>query len=235
MRFVKVEDVMTRRVVTAGPEEPLKFAARLMHRCNVSAISVVDEEGRLQGIVSEADLLRVGGESREGHLEWILRSGSFVEAERAAEGLTVGDAMTREVVTVGPETSAREAVRTLLGAGVKRLPMVDREGVLVGIVSRHDLLMPMIRNDEEIRGEIEEAIRWVGVAGDVSIEVEDGTVTLRGRVPRRSEREMLVALVGRIDGVLELRNLLRYQEDDGEGDPKAAISAPEGIAVPPEC
>jgi CBS-domain-containing membrane protein len=235
MRTVKVEDVMTRRVVTAGAEEPLKLAARLMHRSNVSALPVVGEDGRLRGIVSEADLLRVGGESRESHLEWILRSGSFVEAERVAEGLTVGDAMTRDAVTVHPEISTREAARILLEAGVKRLPVVDRDGVVVGIVSRHDLLMPMIRNDEEIRREIDEAVRWVGVAREVSVDVEDGTVTLRGEVSRRSERDMLAALVGRIDGVLELRDLLRFREDDGDRGREAMVPAPEAMPVPPEC
>ena len=234
MRSLTVEDVMTRDVVTARPQEPLKLLARLMHRTNVSAIPVIDGEGRLLGIVSEADLLRVEEEPRTSHLEWVVRAGAFMEADRVAERLTAGDAMTAEVVTVGPETSIRETIRTLVRAGVKRLPVVDREGTLVGIVSRHDLLMPVIRNDEEIRGEVAEAIRWIGVDPDlVSVEVRDGSVTLRGRAGRRSEVEMVGALVGRIDGVLGLRNLLRYARQDVEGAP--APPRPEEALVPPEC
>lgn len=235
MPSLKVEDVMTRRVVTAGPDEPLKFLARLMHRSNVSAIPVVDAMGRLQGIVSEADLLRVETEARQSHLEWILRSGSFVEAERAAEQLTVGEVMTSEVVTVRPEAPVREAARILMQAGVKRLPVVDERGMLAGIVSRHDLLMPMIRNDEEIRHEVEDTVRWMGLAADVSIKVEDGTVVLRGRVSGRSDHDALAALVRRIDGVLEVRNLLRYEHDDTGRRPGASPAPPDRIPVPPEC
>jgi CBS domain-containing protein len=231
MRSLKVEDVMTRDVVTARAEESLKFVARVMHRANVSAVPVVDGEGRLHGIVSEADLLRVEEEPRRSFPEWMLRTGAFVEAARTAERLTAGQVMTSEVVTVRPDTLLREAIRTLMQAGVKRLPVVDERGVLVGIVSRHDLLMPMIRNDEEIRREVAEAIRWVGIdPAHVSVQVEDGRVTLRGHVDRRTEREMLEALVCRIDGVMELRSFLRGAGADG--DDATSSVPPEEVLVP---
>lgn len=233
MRPLKVEDVMTRDVVTARADESLKFVARLMHRANVSAIPVIDESGRLRGIVSGADLLRIEEEPRRSFLELMLRSGAFVEAGRTARRLTPAEVMTSEVVTVGPATPLREAIRTLLRADVKRLPVVDAAGVLVGIVSRHDLLMPMIRNDEEIRGEVAEAIRWVGLdPAGVSVQVEEGRVTLRGEVARRAEREMLDALVVRIDGVIEMRNLLRHVEPRGDADHAAPSLPPEEVPVP---
>ncbi|HVR72935.1 MAG TPA: CBS domain-containing protein [Planctomycetota bacterium] len=218
MRSLRVQDVMTRDVVTASPGQPVKPVAQLMHQRNVSAVPIIDEEGRLRGIVSEADLLRIADKPRRSLLEWIIRSGSFVEVERRAEEMTAGDVMTAEVVTVRPETSAREAARTLLEAGVKRLPVVDEAGVLVGIVSRHDLLAPLVRGDEAIQRDVEDAVRWMGGINPalVMVQVEGGMVTIRGEVPRRSDREVLETLICRLDGAIGVRNVLRYEHDDGE-------------------
>lgn len=146
-------------------------------------------------------------------------SSRLAKIESRADGLRAADVMTREVITVSPQTQVHDGIRTLLRAGVKRLPVVDTQWRVLGIVSRRDLLSPFLRTDEEIRREVhEEVIRgtmWIDPS-TINVEVGRGVVTLRGRVERRSEKHIIAALVRRMAGVVGLREELTYDTDDRE-------------------
>ncbi len=222
MRITKVQDVMTRDVVTASPEAAFKDLVRLMHERGVSGIPIV-HDGRLVGIVTEADLLGAERAAREPRrrrrfLEWFIDRGLLERVERAARDLRARDLMTREVVTVRPQDPVRLAIRTLLDAGVKRLPVVDEEGRLVGIVSRGDLLRPFLRDDEEIRAEIEGDVIRRGLWSDpwaIHAEIHRGVVRLRGEVEDEEEREILLDVIRRVDGVVGVEDHLTLRAQGG--------------------
>lgn len=221
MRKLKVESVMTSDVVTAKPETPFKELAELLSEHRISGIPIVDDDRRLVGIVTEADLLWTEKERepkrRSRFLEWFINRKRLAEIERLVADLRAGDLMTRDVVTVGTETPVREAVSALLAAGVKRLPVLDPQGCVVGIVSRTDLLRPFLRSDRDIRTEILEEVigrvMWLDPA-TVDIDVERGVVRLRGELEVRGTKEILVDLVERTDGVVGVIDELTFRRDD---------------------
>jgi CBS-domain-containing membrane protein len=221
MRKIKVESVMTRDVVTASPDTPFKELTRLLSEHGISGIPVVDEERKLVGIVTEADLLWTEKERepkrRSRFLEWFIDRKRLAEIERVAPDLRARDVMTREVVTVEPQTPLREAVARLLRAEVKRLPVVDADRRIVGIVSRGDLLEPFLRSDEDIRREIVDEVilgtMWMDPTW-IHVDVERGVVRLSGQVDLQSTKDILVNLVDRIDGVVGVIDELTYRRED---------------------
>jgi CBS-domain-containing membrane protein len=215
-----VRDVMTNSVVTTSPSAPFKYVLRIMQDHRISAVPVVDDTGRLVGIVSEADLLKAESAdppSRNFFLGWFVPPARLAEIERRSEDLRAEDVMTRDVLTVRAETSVSLAARTLLGAGVKRLPVTDEGGRVVGIVSRADLLRPYLRSDLEIRTEVVEDVilgaMWVDPS-TLDVRVHRGVVTVGGQVELRSAKEILVELIRRVSGVVGVRDELSYEEDD---------------------
>lgn len=221
MRKVKVESVMSRDVVTAAPETSFKELTRLLSEHNISGIPIVDDERKLLGIVTEADLLWTEKERepkrRSRFLEWFIDRKRLAQIEKLASDFRAGDLMTREVVTVEPQTPVREAVLRLLEAGVKRLPVLDPEGRIVGIVSRTDLLSPFLRTDEDIRKEILEdvilGVMWLGPA-TFNVSVKQGVVRLRGQLEFRGTKEILVHLVNLVDGVVGVVDELTFRQED---------------------
>src|SRR3972149_12246286 len=137
---IEVAQVMTSSVVTVTPGTGFQELVGKMAKHHVSGIPVVDDDGRLVGIVSEADLLREGSHDRRRTraLDWFLHPGRTEDARGG--GPRAQGSQPTPVVTVRPDHSIWEAIRTLRDAGVKRLPGVDEEGGLVGIVSRVDML-----------------------------------------------------------------------------------------------
>lgn len=224
MQPITVKDVMTREVITGTPETPFKEIAERMLRSAISGIPIVDDE-RVVGIVTEADLLAAEAEDRgdgkgRSFLEWILRPGRVGEIEGLAEDLRASDLMTSSVVSVRPDTSLDEAIRILLSEGVKRMPVTDDRGRLVGIVSRGDLLRPFLRDDEEIRKEIVEEVilraMWLDPE-DLKVEVRQGVVRIGGRVDRKSTKEILRETIHRIAGVVGVEDEdLAFDRDDRE-------------------
>jgi CBS domain-containing protein len=224
---VKVKDVMTSDVASVHAGTSFKDVAELLIARGVSAVPVVDDDGRVLGVVSEGDLLHKEEFKdqyyREGYqppLRARLRRRFREEratAERKAHGDTAGELMTSPAVTVTPDTSVVAAVREMEAHGVKRLPVVDGEGRLRGVVSRHDLLKVFVRSDADLAREIREEILnrqiWVETDG-VSVDVAQGVVTLSGRMERRSEAEIAVRLVQRVNGVVDVVDKLTWDEDD---------------------
>ncbi|MFJ1704946.1 CBS domain-containing protein [Kitasatospora sp. NPDC088346] len=216
MHHRSVHDVMTQEVVTAGPDTPFKEVAALFHRNDITAVPVVDDRRRPIGMVSEADLIR-----KEAVLPDTEGSapGRWLDAnDRArAEAETAGGLMTSPAVTARATWSIPEAARAMDRHHVKRLPVVDEVGRLVGIVSRRDLLQVFLRHDAAIREEITHDVLgqtlWLA-PGDVRVTVRDGVVTLTGRLPRRSMVPIAEQLCRAVDGVVAVHPTLDWSEDD---------------------
>lgn len=174
-----IQDVMTSPVVTISPDAELKDAAARLRAGGFSALPVVDSQGRLVGILSEADLL--------------------ARAERPAtsvrSGTLAGQLMSRPVVTVSADASLTEAADLLLRYGLQRLPVVDGAGRLAGIASRGDLLKVFLRSDEEVARDVRERLRAEGLP-DLVTAVEDGVVTLSGGAGEEPARRVVEAVAG---------------------------------------
>jgi len=204
-----VRDVMTTRVIWVRKDAPFRELAAALRRHRVSAFPVLGDGDRVIGVVSEADLLtKEALDGEAGVFSGILHRR---DAEKA-RGITAGDLMTAAVVTVAPEDTIEHAARLMYTRRVKRLPVTDANGRLVGILSRADVLSVFDRTDEEIRDEIGELIR-----GDFLVDphafdvtVKDGVVTLAG-VPETNEiGHELARRVRHVQGVVAVRDRLSY-------------------------
>jgi CBS domain-containing protein len=212
-----VKDLMTTQVVTVGPATPFKEIVARLAEHRVSAVPVVDDAGRVLGVVSEADLLlkeEFADPDRDIPLFWTKRR--RLEREKAA-GSTARDLMSVAVVSISPDATVAEAARRMHRANIKRLPVVGEGGRLVGIVSRSDLLKVFDRPDDSIRREIIDDV----IVGEFTLDpdrffihVDDGVVLVQGRVERRSLIPSLVRAVHGLEGVVRVENRLAYDIDD---------------------
>lgn len=230
---MRVRDVMSRSVVSAHPDTPLKAAARMMVERGISGVPVVDDMGCVVGVLSEADfvikqrgagsirhrpLARFIGDSPEAELEY-----AKVVAER------VGTAMTSPAIVIEAETDLHDAAVIMVDRSINRLPVVE-DGKLVGIVTRADIMKAYLRSDDDLRRAILDSVirdeLWLDPAA-FQVVVEDGVVRLTGTVSRRSVAEIVRRRVGREEGVVAVESALAWREDDSE------IRAPEKDLVGP--
>jgi len=211
---MRVEDLMTRDVETTTPDTPLREAARVLARAGISGMPVVDHEGTVVGVVSEADILvKAGGEAPGSRLlGWLLETDTGLEDKIRAE--TVGEAMSSPAVTITPERPVHEAAKLMSAEGINRLPVID-DGRLVGIVTRADVVRAFTRTDAEIADEIEKEILrrtlWLE-PGTVTVEVEDGAVRIEGQVASEADAELLPVFVSRVPGVVSVRSNVRSSD-----------------------
>lgn len=220
MKHDKVGSVMTSDVVHAACDTPFKEVARLLADHRISGLPVVDGDDKVLGVVSETDLMArqtvaAGGHRRLPWQERLTRAGRHRAAKAAAR--TARELMSRPPVTVHADDSIAEAARTMAVRRVERLPVLDEEDRLVGIVTRRDLLGVFLRPDPEIRAEIVDdvLVGSVSVAPrSIGVSVANGVVTLTGHMEYRSQREIAVAMTRRIDGVVEVVDRLTYRLDD---------------------
>ncbi|GAA3950177.1 CBS domain-containing protein [Actinoplanes auranticolor] len=216
MRAWKVNDVMTTAVVTVSPETPYRGVVDLLVSNRFSAVPVVDEFQRVTGVVSEADLLRkieYAGAEEPRLFDGRRRRGERVKASAR----TAADLMSTPPVTVPVSTSITAAARVMDGEGVKRLPVVDDLGRLVGIVSRGDLLKVHLRPDDDILADVQsDVVRpfMIDDAGRVQVTVEDGVVTFTGRVDRWSTTDIAGRSARQVAGVVDVVDELEYDYDD---------------------
>jgi CBS domain-containing protein len=199
-------------VATIEKSASLKEAARILIERRISGLPVVDEHGDLVGIVTEGDVLH---QETLRHPATTLKSFLQGAEERA---LSVEQAMTKKVKTIGDEADHTEAARLMETSGVKRLPVTNSDGRLVGILSRSDILKVFARGDseisQEIRSEVIERILWLEPAS-LTVDVADGVVTLEGTVPTKSDSRILEEMTRRIDGVVGVSaERLRHELDD---------------------
>ncbi len=220
MKHRLIDQVMNRDVVKTLPEASFKEVADLLARHAISGVPVVDRDDQVLGVVSETDLMYRQAGQDDAPRRWYVtrrRSKSARTARAKAGARTARNLMTSPAVTVGPRQTVTEAARTMAAQHVERLPVIDEEGRLMGIVTRSDLLAVFRRPDEEIRDEIIEdvLVRTLWLAPHtIGVSVQDGVVTLTGKLQRRSEVPIAVRLAGRVDGVVSVTDHLGYQEDD---------------------
>ena len=188
-----VKDVMTTAVVVVRRGATFKEMASALRRYRVSALPVVDADGKVIGVVSEADML--AKEVHRGVIDGLMH---YKEAHKAG-GLTAGDLMTHPAVTVRPGDSVEHAARLMYNLRIKRLPVVDAGGGLVGVISRTDLLAVYDRPDSEIRDEIEGLIRHEFLLSQFAVSVQDGVVTLAGSPETAALRRYRVSALPVID------------------------------------
>lgn len=205
MRRLRARDVMTSPAVTVRPDTPVVEAARIMARRRISGLPVVDEEGRLVGIVTEADLLLK--EAGPGGLPLLAFHAESPPPEvlpllRRYEGRLVADVMTQEVVAAQEDTPLHQVAALMARKNVNRVPIV-RGRQVVGIVSRNDVLKAFLLDDAELAQQVEETLRELEVpAGAVHVEVRDGVVHLRGQVGSPAEARLVALSVRGLDGVV---------------------------------
>jgi CBS domain-containing protein len=168
---------MTRDVVTVGPATSAKYAAQVMAERGFAALPVVDDTGRLVGIVAEADVLR--DRIPEDPLLHLRRDAPAPRAATTGPALLVGAAMTSDVRTVEPTADVADLARLFVDERLRSVPVVA-DGALVGIVSRRDVLRVLVRPDEEIRADVLRLVEgYTGDLGCFSVEVVDGVTRIR--------------------------------------------------------
>jgi CBS domain-containing protein len=199
-----VLDAMSTDVLTIGPDESLKAAARMMLARGVSGLPVVDTENKLIGIVTEADFVRQEAE-RSLHGRRRLLDTVFGDRDAREHGETVGDVMTPSPLVVTADARIAEAARIMNERLVKRLPVVDSDGVLIGIVSRADIVAAYVRPDDVIEDAVREDImkRVLMIEPDaLEVSVKDGIVSVAGRVDSQMDAQLLEELIWRLEGVV---------------------------------
>ena len=206
-----VKDVMTAEVVAVRRDATFKELAAVLRRYRVSALPVVDDAGRVIGVVSEADLLAKEALADPGVMAEVLHRRDV----RKAEGLTAGDLMTSPPVTAAPEDPIGQAARMMHFMRVKRLPVVNSGGQLVGIVSRSDVLAVFDRPDEDIRTEIVDSMLLHEFLIDprlFKVTVESGVVTMEGCPETAALGRALVRKARHVPGVVAVRDRLTYPD-----------------------
>jgi CBS domain-containing protein len=226
---MKIEELMTRDPIAVGPETPLKDVAAILVDRRISGVPVLDDRRAVLGVVSEADILvkEAGPDPHDRRLIAWLLGGRHVDEQKLL-ARTAAEAMTSPAVTVRTGRRVSEAARLMTEHGIKRLPVVDAAGVLVGIVTRSDLVRAFARTDEEIEREIRDLVLrtlWIEEP-ELDLCVERGEVRLSGTVQRRSDTELLERFAPRVPGVVSVQSTLRWAWDDtkpvGEADASVA-------------
>jgi CBS domain-containing protein len=223
--MLTVADVMTKDVITIAPDTPVEVVAKLLYEKQISGLPVVDDKGRVVGILSEGDLMAhtaaVGADKpRSWWLRFFSDTGSRAEDYLKTHGRTAADVMSRSPMTVGPDASLADVAHRLEKHRIKRLPVVDN-GKLVGLVSRANLLRGLATarapaaaaaaSDREIKEKLEAAIEAEGFGRLINPIVQDGEVHLWGLVDTDTERRAIVVLAEGIPGVKSIENHLGIQ------------------------
>ena len=214
---MQAAQVMTFGAATIQPDASIREAARMMLDYRISGLPVVDTDGNLVGIITEGDLLTgiTGDRHRRRWLEFILDPGDSASAPQAPHAQTVGDVMTRQVITAAEDTPVQAIVKQMKTNGIKRVPVV-RDKKVVGIVSRADLLrglaleakmMPgATAEDYALRDRVLEAMAKEvrDRRSSINVLVQNGTVELRGAMADRTLPPRLVSTARQIRGVKDV-------------------------------
>lgn len=201
-----VADVMTTKVIAVTPTAGFKEIAAAMERWKVTALPVIEGEGRVVGVVSEADLMpkEEFHEHRPGLIEQMRRLGDTAKAgSTRAE-----DLMTTPAVTIRPDATLPRAARLMADRRIKRLPVVDADGTLKGIVSRADLLKVFLRTDEELTADIRQSVveRLFPLSQEaVKVTVSQGIATLTGQVRDSNLIPVAERLTHSVEGIVDVR------------------------------
>jgi CBS domain-containing protein len=191
---MRARDIMTRSVLSVQPSVPVAKAATMLAKRGFTALPVPNDAGELIGIVTEADLI----------------GNRFPVSEEAAEAAaahgpaaTVGEVMTTPVVGVSHDTDVSVVAREMLTDKRRSLPIVDGT-VLVGVVTRRDIVRALARTDEEIAADIRSKLGVIGGLSRWSVQVGNGEVVLVDRYHEASDRAIAQALVESVPGVISV-------------------------------
>jgi len=216
----EVSDVMTTSVVTVDRITPYKEIAQLLAEHRISGLPVLKMGREVAGVVTEADLLTAqAGAARRLHAS-VTRSWWPHRQEHAA--LTAGELMTAPAITVGPHVTIPAAARLMNTHRIRRLPVVDDMGRLIGIVSRRDLLSVFLRPDEDIAADIRQVLDEILAAepGEADVTVRNGIVTLTGSLdpkvgPHGDLIPLAIRLMWGVDGVVDIVDHLGEPQAEG--------------------
>jgi len=216
-RKTTVAEVMTTHVVAVAPSTPVPDVAATLHTAAVRALPVLDEDGRLLGVISEADLLAAIAAPEQPEQRWWRPRHIHRRVPAAHPGArTAGELMSVVPVTIGPDATVAAAARLMREHGVSWLPVLA-EDRLVGVLGRSDLLTVFLRSDAVIRSEVLDDVlggTLVVEPGRVAVDVVDGVVTLNGELDTHGDAEVAVALVSRIEGVVAVVDELTWKVPD---------------------
>ncbi|QRP42902.1 CBS domain-containing protein [Amycolatopsis sp. FDAARGOS 1241] len=205
-----VSAVMTTDVASVPLGTPFKAVTALLEERGVGGTPVVDDRGHVAGVISRADLL----EREVEHRGFGPRAR---RARRKAEAVFAADLMSSPAVTIRADDDVVRAAQLMESHGVHRLPVVDADGALAGIVSRADLVRVFLRPDKDIYDEVRDEVLTEEMCIDpqsLYVAVHDGIVSISGTVERYSMIGLIEALVRRVDGVVEVRSHLKAHLDD---------------------
>lgn len=223
--MMTVREAMTTSVVAVRPATPLKDVARLLVEHRISGLPVVDDDGAVLGVVSEADfLMKEQGPEAIPHrpLGRIFGESQASRSQQAkVDALTAGEAMTAPAVTIEPGRRIIEAAAIMTTRRLNRLPVVEN-GRLVGIVTRADLVRAYVSSDEELVRTIREEVLlrtlWLDPV-PFDVRVVDGVAAIRGRVERRSTAEMIERAVALVPGIVDVNAAIEWSLDDRQLEP----------------
>ena len=234
MKATRIGALMVDDVVTAKYDTPFKEVARRLGEHRISGLPVIDEDDKVIGVISETDLmLRQAQEpGPDTCLNYLRRLRHTVRETMAkSRARTAGGLMSAPAVTVRAGAFVPEAARLMTEHGIERLPVVDEEDRLVGIVTRRDLITVFLRSDAAIRRDVQQQVfvdtLWLA-PHTIDAAVQDGVVTLTGQMERRSDIPVALDMTRRLDGVVDVVNHLSYRIDDKHDRP--AGQAPRGVA-----
>jgi CBS-domain-containing membrane protein len=213
-----VRDIMTAGVVTVRADTSYRDMVALVRGHRVSGLPVVDDDGKVIGVVSETDLLATEAADPDGHVHPDPRTWLLHRKRVAADAATAGDLMTHPAVTIGPDERAANAARVMHALKLQRLPVVDRDRRLVGIISRSDVLSVFRRADEEIRREVTQDVIADGFFTDparFTVTVHEGIVTLEGAPGGAMLGASIVDQVRHLEGVVAVRDRFSYPSAEG--------------------
>jgi CBS domain-containing protein len=206
-----VRDVMSTRPVSVHESVSFKELTVRLREFGVSAFVVVDDDGKVIGVVSDADMLVKEALDGEEGVRGVITGILHRKAQEKAVGVTAGDLMTSPAVTVAPGDPVEHAARLMYERRLRQLPVVDAGGQLAGIISRADVLAVFDRPDEEIRVEIvSQVIPVLSEPSWYSVRVKDGIVTLEGTPETNSIGHDVIARVRHVQGVVAVRDRLVY-------------------------
>ncbi|MFD0418687.1 CBS domain-containing protein [Streptomyces sp. NPDC127108] len=195
---------MTHTVIAVGQEAPFKELVELIQQWKVGFLPVLEGEGRVIGVVSEADLLpkEEFRDADPARYDVLRRLPDLAKAG----AVTAGELMTSPAVSVRPDATLAVAARVMARRRVKHLPVVDASGLLQGVVSRSDLLKVFLRADEDIAAEIRHAVlSSLPARTQVDVRVREGVVTLGGTLRDTALVPFLARASRAVEGVVDVR------------------------------
>ncbi|HEY8200002.1 MAG TPA: CBS domain-containing protein [Actinomycetota bacterium] len=219
MNEMRVQDLMTRDVVTVSPDASISEAAARLVRARISAAPVV-EGGEVIGIISESDIVAAlsppdSRGRRLSVLDYMIIANDRRARRHRLTPCTVRQAMNEVVFRIAPEASIWEAAAAMQRQGVKRLPVTNQEGRLVGIISKADLVRAMARDDRSIEADIKHALSLLGEgASRVHVDVAQGEATLTGLTNDGQAIRKANDLAARTPGVVRVRNLIDLEPEE---------------------